>query len=414
MLVTFLKRAFIGAVAIALTFVAVKVVKKVFGAKEKAEEAASEEARATANSDIAPRALPKPVKKDEPRPAEPIDIELETLKAQIAKELRAKLSLLGSVALRFMGDIDAQAEATARHFLALQREEERKSMISELIPLMDERIEVEYEQSGSFFPRGFGPEDLRFRGIYKDEMLFKQNSIILRPLMEQAVRQETPGTKEFMFKYRKLYPDTLPGGWLVPKGEIRMTDFDEISLMNRFLKYRQYGIDEPMDLDKYRPEVLTVDIDDKVRDPLGVQTRILLKSESVFKDLRSSPLPRSWRQRVYKLSHEIKDHIEGYTDDAMDRALTHLACLYAARNCVWGLPGSDMAYFDIASPLFKYCVFRLRHALLTEECFGGEDVKVDNGLVVDAFEELLTLIAIPNPMKGDVLGHTPMIRVGKT
>jgi hypothetical protein len=45
------------------------------------------------------------------------------------------------------------------------------------------------------------------------------------------------------------------------------------------------------------------------------------------------------------------------------------------------------------------------------ESLGLEEERSANGPVADMFEKFLELITIPNPLMGDLLKHTPMVRV---
>lgn len=414
MLIKFLKVAAVGAVITLGVYVGYKLVQKYKGAEAEAEETAEEEVaeeKKVVNSDVV---LPQP-KKPKLRVVDP---ELEALKNEIANQLRKKLRLLGTIGLNYMDQVEEQAEASAKHILKLKREEEeearRASILADLIPMMDERIEVEYELTGSYFPgnESFGPLNLQFRGVFRDELTFKRNWVVLRPLMALAVLAEMPGTKEYSDKYRPLYGILMPSGYLAPLRDVKRTSFDDILLMNQFLKFRQFGLDEPMDLDKYKPDTLSLGPNGDWYEPLHLQYKTLISSEKVLAKEHRETLPRWWRNRVVQLQWNLEEHFEGYTTESEARAQTYLACLYAARNCVWDLPHHDMAYFDIAVPLFKYCVYKLRELLFTEECL-MDNGPADNGPAVDAFEELLSLIAIPHPTMGDHLGHTAMIRVGK-
>lgn len=440
MLGRFFRRLVIGAATALASFAIVKVAKRIFLGEEprvQIEEQATAMSSATVETKtedksavvvektVAVQAAPK-ASGEKPKKAEVIDAEYKVLKSETGEvfasdeeALRAgvlppelgdkilmeivtkdpgllfdKAKLQAAVEKRITSEVQA-----ARQRALEERERRRRDaeIRAEILMRMGIRVEREIQLTGRYFATA---EEIKaaMLGIYLDDVGIGRNAKVLRPLIEKTVLQQTPGTKEFRELYGELSGGLVPEGYLVPKtGRYLMTPEQEAALIRKW----NLHIDRPMDLDKFE----TPDIQFFMKQKL-------LDSHCYFDDTvdYKFPLWNNWPIEVWNLYDELKLHFEGYRLNEEHDAMVYFSAMIAARNETWNAPRTQIPSY-IAPALFKYCVYQLRKMIYTMESLGLEEERSSNGPIADMFEQFLELITIPNPLMGDLLKHTPMVRV---
>jgi hypothetical protein len=440
MLGRFFRRLVIGAATALASFVIVKVAKRIFLGEEpkvQIEEQAAVVSSATVETktedssavvvekNVAVQAAPK-ASGQKPKKAEVIDVEHKVLKSESGEVFASDEEALRAGVLppelgekiledlitrdpgllfdrpRFQAAVEKRVteEVEAARKRAFEERERRRrdaEIRAEILMRMGIRVEQEIALTGRYFASA---EEIKaaMLGIYLDDFGIARNSKLLRPLVEKTVLQQTPGTKEFRELYGEASGGLVPEGFLVPKtGSYLMTPEQEAALIRKW----NLHIDRPMDLDKFE----TPDIQFFMKQKL-------LDSHCYFDETvdYKFPLWNNWPIEVWELYDELKMHFEGYRMNDEHEAMVYFSAMIAARNETWNAPRTQIPSY-IAPALFKYCVFQLRKLIYTMESLGLEEERSANGPVADMFEKFLELITIPNPLMGDLLKHTPMVRV---
>lgn len=385
MLRRFFKRLLIGAAALAASILVVKVARKILAPK-KATEVASEE---VAPKDAKPAARPFAAY----NLANVIDVGNETVDFAVSiivdfeKEFPRPIR---DPSYDYDGYFDYYAD---RRWQGMSHEEALQiPSVSEIRLVTPET----FEHIDSYQAL------VSFDGIFDDDFVIPGlHARSVPPLRSKTLKMRTAGTREFYQAYAYL-GGQIAHAYLEPIGEEKTTIEEDHAIQCRA---RLFDLDQPMDIDKWEDEMFNRRVDeDKYLDDCE---RILVRSPKWLPARHKGILPRLWDQRVLESLLILRGYADGFTDDAKDRFKLHLAALIKTRNRAWGLPGSDVSLY-MAPALFRYAASELRRLIWTEESQSLDEEPFSREEIAKEFEYLLNIITIPNPLKGDILRHTPM------
>ena len=408
-----IKKVLIGAVILAVAFVSVKVIKKVFSRKSARSESFDEgsiEVRQAANGDyIKPRHQASVTRykneylneqgrffheQSEPDAVYGTDIRNAydgLVEGKLQKQRRA------AEGARL---VTIEAEVVRENVSWAISHPAAKIKVVNGIP-QNEPVHLKKTSPGFFEDRTGDPErdevsDAVIRLM--QERIFHQagpmiNQRLVHDLVQKAVRGFVPGTDEFQNAFGDQLEGVLPRGVLVPKFKPLMLPAQEEA------EIRRWGWHKERPFEIYHFEGWR---------EYHEATRTLYACGDLVEEMRVDfprHFPRDWMEKVTDLMRILSEHVEGYEDDAVnDEAITLLTTIYGVRNAAWGLGG--IVPLEKLTGLYKYAIYCFRKMLYTTPSLCEEYEET-----ADAFEELLTLLSIPNPdMKRDYLLHTPMVR----